>query len=54
MPNIHEEVVEVKLYKLVKHYNKAEPIVNDELLAALSSVIEELVGQGVVVEIGKQ
>jgi len=54
MPTIHQEVIEVKLYKLVKNHDQAEPIINEELLTALSSVVEELAGQGVVVEIGKQ
>lgn len=51
MAKIHEEVVVIKLSKLVKDSDNAETIANDEVVAALASVAEELAGQGVIVEV---
>ena len=51
MAKIYEEVVVIKLSKLVKESDSSSDlIITDEVLAALSSVVEELVGAGVVVE----
>ena len=51
MAKIHEEIVVIKLSKLVKDSDQAAPIANDEVVAALASVAEELAGQGVIVEV---
>lgn len=57
MARIQEEVIVITVSKL--HKNTPEgtvtdsDIVNDETLAALSSVAEELLGAGVVVEVNK-
>ena len=51
MAKIHEELVVIKLSKLVKDNEESAAIANDDVVAALASVAEELAGQGVVVEV---
>lgn len=51
MPKIHEEQITIKLFKLTKKEQDISTIVNKELLDALTSVVEELAGEGIVVEI---
>jgi hypothetical protein len=52
MAKIHEEVVVIKLSKLVKENGDAPGIVaTNELCEALQAVAEELAGAGVVVEV---
>lgn len=54
MAKIHEEVVVIKLSKLVKDSESdASSMVNDDILSALASVAEELFGNSVVVEVEK-
>lgn len=51
MAKIHEEIIVIKLSKLVKESDSAaSAIANDDIVAALASVAEELAGAGVVVE----
>ena len=50
MAKIHEEVIIIKLSKLVKESDATAAIVNADLVAALASVAEELAGAGIVVE----
>jgi hypothetical protein len=52
MAKIIEEVVIIKLSKLVKD-DVVSGIVTDDLQAALEQVAQELVGDGVVVEVEK-
>jgi hypothetical protein len=51
MAKIHEEIIVVKLSKLVKETDQPESAVSEDLVASLIAVTEELVGSGVVVEI---
>lgn len=51
MAKIHEEIVVIKFSKLVKDSDSANPIANDELVASLAAVSEELAGAGVIVEV---
>ena len=53
MAKIHEEVVVIKLSKLVKDSDTAGDIATADIVAALQSVAEELAGAGVVVEADK-
>lgn len=53
MAKIHEEVIVIKLSKLVKDDEEASSVVNNETLAALEQVTQELVGNSAVVEIEK-
>ena len=50
MAKIHEEIVVIKLSKLVKDTDAGSEIANEDIVAALQSVAEELAGAGVVVE----
>jgi hypothetical protein len=50
MAKIYEEVVVIKLSKLVKDDASVQAIATDDIVAALQSVAEELAGAGVVVE----
>lgn len=51
MAKIHEEVIVIKVSKLVKDSAESELVVSNEICAALQSVAEELLGQSVVVEV---
>lgn len=51
MAKIHEEVIVIKISKLVKDTDAPAPLANDELVASLGAVAEELAGAGVVVEV---
>lgn len=55
MAKVHEENIVITVSKLVKNdHNVAEvSFVNEETLAALASVAEELLGDGVVVEVNR-
>lgn len=54
MAIIHEEVVVIKLSKLVKANSAADfTIATNDLVSALATVAEELAGAGVVVEVEK-
>ena len=50
MAKIHEEVIIIKLSKLVKEGTDATTVATDDIVAALASVAEELAGSGVIVE----
>jgi len=50
MAKIYEEIVVIKLSKLVKDTDAGSDIATPDIVAALQSVAEELVGAGVVVE----
>jgi hypothetical protein len=51
MAKIHEETVVITLSKLVKDSATGTEIVSDDIVAALQSVTEELLGAGIVVEV---
>jgi len=51
MAKIHEETVVITLSKLVKNTDAGTEIVSDDIVAALQSVTEELLGTGIVVEV---
>ena len=51
MAKIHEEVVVIKLSKLVKEGQPTESLATQDLADALTAVAEELAGAGVVVEV---
>ena len=53
MAKVHEEVVVITVSKLVKNTESTTEIINADIIAALGSVAEELLGQGVVVEVNK-
>lgn len=51
MARMNEEVIVVKVSKLVKDGVDASASLNEEVLASLEAVIQELVGTGALVEI---
>ncbi len=52
MAKIHEEIVVIKLSKLVKDKDGDEQsLASNDICEALQSVAEELLGSGVVVEV---
>jgi hypothetical protein len=53
MAKIYEEIVVIKLSKLVKDDTTPDAVATDEVLSALASVAEELVGTGIVVEVDR-
>jgi len=50
MAKIYEEIVVIKLSKLIRDDADVQAIATDDIVAALQSVAEELAGAGVVVE----
>ena len=50
MAKIHEEVVVIKLSKLVRDNDTVGVLADTDVVAALQSVAEELLGAGVIVE----
>jgi hypothetical protein len=53
MAKIHEEVVVIKLSKLVKDGAAPAEIANEEMITALSAVVEELAGEHIIVEVDR-
>lgn len=54
MAKIHEELIVIKLSKLHKDDEKITEIIGDDVAASLETVVQELVGAGVVVEVIKE
>jgi len=54
MAKLHEEIIVVKVSKLLKDSDQAQPILGTETLASLEAVIQELAGQSVLVEIATE
>ncbi len=53
MAKVYEEIVVIKLSKLVKGDQEVKNITNDEVIAALEQVAQELVGDTIIVEVEK-
>jgi hypothetical protein len=51
MAKIHEEIVVIKLSKLVKDTENVGALADAETVASLEQVAQELVGSGVIVEV---
>ena len=52
MAKIHEEIVVIKLSKLIKEKDdSSELVATNDICEALQSVAEELLGSGIVVEV---
>jgi hypothetical protein len=51
MANIHEEVITIKLSKLVKNSETLVPqIANSEIVTSIEQIVQELVGNDIIVE----
>jgi len=53
MAHIQEEIIIIKLSRLVKNIDSALPLTSDDLTANIEAVVQELVGENVVVELEK-
>jgi hypothetical protein len=53
MAKIHEEIIIIKISKLVKDTDAAGTIATPELVDSLQAVAEELVGSGTIVEVDR-
>lgn len=51
MAKMIEDVLVIKLSKLVKDSDSSESIVNEDIQTALEQVAQELAGSGVLVEV---
>ena len=51
MAVIHEEILIIKMSKLVKDTSDAPQLVSADTIVALEQVAQELVGEGVIVEV---
>jgi hypothetical protein len=51
MAKLHEEVVVVKVSKLLKDSEQPNTILNDEIVQSLEAVVQELAGGNTLVEI---
>lgn len=51
MAKIHEEIIIIKLSKLIKDSTTVPVLANDDLIESLVSVVEELVPSDMVVEV---
>lgn len=53
MPKIQSETIEINLSKLIRNNDDPTqtPIIHNELISTLESVAQELVGEGIIVEI---
>ena len=51
MAKLHEEVLVIKISKMLKDTETASEIIDNEILHSLESVVEELAGAGTLVEI---
>ena len=51
MAKLQEEVIVIKLSKLVKDTEDLAPLVNDEFVASLEAIVQELAGNSTLVEI---
>ena len=53
MAKIHEEIIIIKLSKLVKDGDTAQEV-SGELISTLEAVVQEMVGDSIVVEVIKE
>lgn len=51
MAKIHEEVVIIKLSRLVKNDDKENTILTEKMNSEIEQVVQELVGDNVIVEL---
>jgi|TARA_R110000796_G_scaffold42971_6_gene105795 hypothetical protein len=51
MAKLHEEVISIKVSKLLKDSEQASAILNKEVIESLEAVVQELAGANTLVEI---
>jgi hypothetical protein len=53
MAHIQEEIIVIKLSKLVKDIDSSPPLTDKDFTANIEAVVQELAGPGIVVELEK-
>lgn len=51
MARIHSDAIVIEVSRIAKDDQHLESIVNDEIVATLEQVVQQLVGEGAVVEV---
>lgn len=51
MAKIHSDAIVIEVSRIAKDDQQLESIVNDEIVATLEQVVQQLVGEGAVVEV---
>jgi hypothetical protein len=51
MAKIHEEIIVLKLSKLIKDSDPTTTMITEDLISNLAAVLEELAGPGIIIEI---
>lgn len=51
MAKIQEELILIKLSKLIKNNDQLLPLVNDEIVSNIEQITQELIGDTVIVEV---
>jgi len=54
MAKIHEELIVIKLSKLHKEHQTIDALASDETVTNLEAIVQQLVGDDVVVEVIKE
>lgn len=54
MAKLHEQIIIVKVSRLLKDAEQPQPIMADETVTSLEAVIQELAGSNVLVEIATE
>jgi hypothetical protein len=54
MAKVHEEIIMVKLSKLVKNSEEPEQLTNDDFETNLEAIVQELVGDAIIVEVERE
>lgn len=54
MAKIQEEVITIKLSKLVKNLDDIDQLTNEDFESSLEAIVQELVGDAIIVEIERE
>lgn len=54
MAKLHEEIIVIKVSKLLKDAENTETIMSPEVVNSLEAVIQELAGSNILVEIAQE
>jgi hypothetical protein len=54
MAKMHEEIIVIKMSKLIRDTDEVSGIADADTIASLEAVVQELVGAGVLVEIASE
>lgn len=54
MAKLHEQIIIVKVSRLLKDTEQPQPIMSDDVMGSLEQVVQELAGSNVLVEIASE